>query len=516
MWVTCAGGRAFGSVVAVAVLAGTGVAALSDLAYAACPDAVSGDYNGDGFADVAIGEPGAESSLQGWVHVLYGTGTGLTATAPADQVFDQDTAGVPDVGENEDRFGAALASGDFNGDCRADLVVGAPEEDSGQGAVTVLYGSDDGLDPATAEQFSQGAGGMPGVAYTGEWFGSALAAGDFNADGYADVAIGAYEDRIVSIADPLGEGAVYLLYGSANGLTTAGAEQFSQDSSGVPGVAEEDDRFGATLAAGDFDGDGGDDLAVGAYLENDGAGYAVVLYGLARAGLSSAGAQSWWQDSAGVADSAESGDFFGFALAAGDITGDGRDDLAVGVWGENDRVGAVQLLPGSGGGLTAAGSQLWSQDSVGVDGVGESDDFFGYAVALGDFTGDGHDDLAVGTAGENDRSGAVNVLLGTGAGLTANGDQLWTQNSAGMLGVAESGDSFGESLWAARISSSDHADLVVGIPDELVAEDNEGAVHVMPGAPAGLTATGDQIWSPSITGVAGDAHLNGFFGRALG
>ncbi len=285
----------------------------------------------------------------------------------------------------------------------------------------------------------------------------------------------------------------------------------------MPGVAEEDDRFGWAVTAGDFDGDGADDLATGAYNENSGAGYAIVLYGAASTGLSSAGSQGWWQDSAGISDTAESGDFFGSALAAGDLTGDGRDELVVGAWGENSREGVAHVLLGSAAGLTSAGSQLRGQDSAGVLDAGEVDDFFGYAVAVGDFTGDGvHADLAVGAPGEDGRSGAIHVLPGTATGASTAADQFWTQNSAAVIGASEPYEMWGESLRAARVVSPDRADLLVGIPGEYYVEDNEGGLHFMPGDPTGLTSDGDQQFAPSILNVEGDPHLNGFFGRALG
>ena len=87
------------------------------------------DFNNDGFGDLAVGVPGEDlgtATDAGAVSVLYGSSGGLASDG---QVLSQDTAGVPGVSEDGDRFGAALVAVEFNGDAFGDLVVGAPGED---------------------------------------------------------------------------------------------------------------------------------------------------------------------------------------------------------------------------------------------------------------------------------------------------------------------------------------------------------------------------------------------------
>jgi FG-GAP repeat len=206
---------------------------------------------------------------------------------------------------------------------------------------------------------------------------------DFNGDGAADLAIGAPGENNSA-------GAVHVLYGSApTGLTATGSQLWWQDSPGIAGDTEPGDEFGSALTAGDFNGDTQADLAIGAPGENGFAGLVHVLYGSEPAGLTATGSQVWSQNSPGIAGGSEPDDIFGEALAAGDFNGDGAADLAIGAPGENDFAGLAHVLYGSAAGLTATGSQAWSQNSPGIADVAEASDVFGETLAAGTLSIDG-------------------------------------------------------------------------------------------------------------------------------
>jgi hypothetical protein len=389
-----------------------------------------------------------------------------------------------------------------------DLAIGVPDEGlegvegagtvEAVGAVNVLYGSQGGLSASGNQQWHQDVAGIAGRAEKNDHFGSALTAGDFNGDGFVDLAIGVPDEGLEGVEGAgtiEAVGAVSVLYGSAAGLSANGDQQWHQDVTGVVGRAEKNDRFGAALAAGDFNHDGRADLAVG--VPNEGlegvqgggmipkAGAVGVLYG-SNAGLTASGNQQWHQDVAGVAGRAEENDLFGSALAAGDFNGDGFADLAIGAPNEGlegvpdvgtiGGAGAFGVLYGSNAGLTASGNQQWHQDVAGIVGRAEANDHFASSLAAGDFNGDGFADVAVGVPNEGLEGvpdegtiaevGAVGVLYGSNAGLSASGNQQWHQNVAGIAGRAETGDHFGLSLSAGDFNGGGFSDLAIGVPHE--------------------------------------------------
>ncbi|MEB3233023.1 MAG: hypothetical protein VKJ64_18605, partial [Leptolyngbyaceae bacterium] len=256
---------------------------------------IAGDFDGDGLADLSIGVPNEDigtTSNTGRVNTLYGSFIGLTDFGS--QIWDQDAL-VSSPAEEFDLFGFSLIAADFNGDGYDDMAVGAPGEDwntiGSAGVVNVVYGSFFGLDSAGNQLWTENDTTVLGTPEVGDRFGATLAAGDFDGDGFDDLAIGAPNEDSGIVTDA---GKVNILYGSFSGLTSFGDQEIFD--SGI----ESFDLFGSSLTTGDFDGDGFDDLAIGAPDEDlpggVDAGAVSVVYG-SFSGLNPADRQFWNQDS---------------------------------------------------------------------------------------------------------------------------------------------------------------------------------------------------------------------------
>ena len=183
--------------------------------------------------------------------------------------------------------------------------------------------------------------------------------------------------------------------------------------------------------------------------------------------------------------------------------------------------GGVNVLYGTATGLSATGDQFWSQDSTNVDGSAEISDLFGWSLAAADYGNTTHLDLAIGAKWEDIGSvvdaGSVNVLYGTSTGLSATNDQLWSQDVANIEDSAETEEFFGSAVFGANFGGNVQADLVVGVPDEdlPINTNGAGAVNVIYGTSTGLSATGDQFWNQGSPGVLNNAETGDTFGWSL-
>jgi hypothetical protein len=353
-----------------------------------------------------------------------------------------------------------------------------------------------------------------------------LAAGDFDGDGYRDLAIGAPGETFTL---KQASGAVHVLFGSRAGLTSAGDRRITRASPGIGGHAKSW-GFGSALTAGDFGHDQRADLAIAAPGEAyrsgdervDGAGTVQVVYG-SRSGLSGVGDQIWSQESPGIAGRAEDYDLFGVTLTSANFGHGPREDLVVGVPLEGLSVddspqryaGAVHVIHGARGGLRAKGSQIWTQDSPRIRESAESYDQFGDALTAANFGKGRQADLAVGVPNENGELGVLQVIYGSRAGLRASGDQVWSEDSPGILEVTDpdGSDRFGISVASGRLDADGPADLAVGICQGQATEEDlvRGAVHVIRGSSRGLHAGHDELWTQNSHRVPGVAEFGDDF-----
>ena len=468
----------------------------------------SGDFNGDGRDDSVIGLPGSSTAgipAAGAIRVIYGAPAGLATTSTT---IHQDTSGVPGAREAGDFCGASVTVGRFNNDAFDDVAFGCPGEAIGDidnaGMVIVLYGSAAGLRGTGSMGFHQDTDGIQGAAGKDDLFGASLATGDFDGNGYMDLAVGVPGEAIGKLD---AAGMVNVLYSTANGVGEANSQGWEQDSSGIPGASEAGDMFGAALTTGDFNGDGVADLAIGAPGEAIGseedAGAVVIIYGTKKR-LSSANAQGINQNSAGIsAATAEAGDRFGASLAAGDFDNDNAWDLAIGAPGEAigsiAHAGAAVVVYGkSGSGLNTADSTLLHQDLANVPSVCEAEDRFGSSLAAGKFNSGNFFDLAVGAPGEAigplANAGWVGVFYGASRSLDGTGSAEFHQDTLNIDGASEAEDRFGSNIATGDIKNDGRYDLMITVPGE----DNgttavPHALSVIHGVSGGITTSGDQL-----------------------
>jgi hypothetical protein len=495
---------------------------------------VRADFNNDGAEDLAIGaqfESVGSVADAGTVFVLFGRSGGLTGTGS--QLFNQDSPGIASAAEIGDVFGSAVAAGDFDGDGFTDLAVGSRGESVGNvtsaGVVHVLYGSSSGLESVGSQMFTQDSPGIGSSAEEFDGFGGSLSAADFNGDSAEDLAVGADFERVGTVD---GAGAVNILYGTTmTGLSGTDSLLLTQ-SGAVNGQPGSYDQFGSALAGADFNNDGFEDLAVGVPRESgnnvEEAGTVHVFHGSGTnlTPLTTAGDQTFTQNTFGIGSDNEPFDHFGAALAAGDFNGDAFVDLAVGAPGESvrnvDGAGTIFTLIGTTTGVQGPGSQLFNQESPGIASTAEYFDAFGTALASGDFNGDGSDDLAVGVPNESvgtiAYAGVANVLFGSNPGaLSSSGSQLIAQGAAGVGSTAEVGDRFATALATGDFNADGAADLAIGAPFESVGPVNAaGAINVLSGsAPGGLAGPGSKLFTQDSPGIGSMVETFDTFGSSL-
>jgi hypothetical protein len=405
----------------------------------------AGDVNGDGFSDVIVGAPNYDNGQykEGTAFVYLGSANGLAAFAA---LLEYNVANA--------FFGSSVsAAGDVNGDGYGDIIVGAYGYSNGEtneGAFFIYHGSASGINtsPAFIRESNQ----------TNAFFGASVSsAGDVNGDGYSDVIVGSelYDNGQTD------EGAAFVYYGSAAGITLAGGTllEFNQANA----------RFGESVSiAGDVNGDGYSDIVVGAYLYDDGQndeGAAFVYHG-SSAGIST--------NAAVVLQINQDYAQFGNAVSdAGDVNGDGYSDIVVGAYLYNnnqDDEGAAFVYHGSAAGISTNAAVLL-QTNQDYAQLGES------VSCAGDVNGDGYSDIIVGAylfdSGETDE-GAAFVYYGSPTGInpTIQAHLQCNQVNA-RFGTAVSG--------AGDFNGDGFSDVIVGARFYDNGQTDEGAAFIYNG-----------------------------------
>jgi Ca2+-binding RTX toxin-like protein len=491
----------------------------------------AGDLNGDGLEDLVVTAPNAgipttdensyyDSDRRGQAYVVFGTRNSTNSPFNLDSLNGSNGFKVTGI-DATNQLGSAVSVGDLNGDGLDDLVLGAPQAglkvsrynysySENNGEAYVIFGQKNGFNADFNLQSLNGSNGftLKGIDAS-DLLGTAItSAGDLNGDGIDDLAVSAIgggqpvtNRNGFTKSDRRGE--TYVVFGKKNGFD-ARINLFNLNGSNgfiVEGKDANDSLGGALSNAGDINGDGIDDLVIGASNagnvlnspfadgDSDRRGEIYVVFG-SRNGFSSRFSVADRLTISGI----KAEDNLGTAVtSAGDLNGDGIDDLVLGaanasVNGEYTQSGQVYVLFGRQGGF---GTQFDLKSLNGKNGFSlagiDAGDGLGNAVSAGDFNGDGLDDLLVGasTAGQDGR-GEVYVIFGNRNGFTTQVDLANLSTNAGMkIAGISSDDLLGDAVSSGGDINGDGADdLVVSAPGVDLGNEytKEGTTYVIFGS----------------------------------
>ena len=429
-----------------------------------------GDVNGDGIPDLIIGAPGANGT--GSVYVVFGTTKGFPDPLPLGSLNGTNGFRIDGVNAG-DQTGFSVASADVNGDGISDIIIGAPGASGASGKAFVVFGNR--TTPwATPFALSSALNVSTGLRLNGAiasgQAGYAVAAGDVNNDGYADIVIGAPNS-----ADG---GHVYTVFGAA----TYAASTYNLDSSIIDGTQgfridaiNGTDAMGWSVAVGDTNGDGIADIVMGSPGYNSNTGMVSILMGKGRGSwytpmktINLIGFNGWHM--LGI----NSGDKTGSSLAVGDINSDGIDDILIGAPGASPggrlNAGIVYAVFGNNAAKPKDFylSKINSTNGFEMDGVAAGDNA-GTSVAVGDINGDGFGDIIIGAPGT---AGSAYVVFGANSATSPfalsglNGTNGFQLNGAlaGSWAVA-----------AGDINGDNQQDVIIGAK---TASANTGSTYV--------------------------------------
>ncbi|MBK8675430.1 MAG: FG-GAP repeat protein [Cellvibrionales bacterium] len=414
-----------------------------------------GDFNGDRFGDWAVGIPSYTIPADGSIKAIKGAGQVKIISGNDGEVLAHVEGAA-----TKDGFGTVIAgNADVDGDGLMDVVVGAPKADNpidnkhkDVGAVTVIYGCKEGMGGCTAITSSPLYGSTPKTS-----FGTAVALGDVNNDGKADVVIGEPKATNDQGEKPLKQAGKVTVLSGANLAATPLLTVYGNTAGALAGTA---------VAAGDFNGVGGAEVVVGAPKDYTTTIVPKPIKGAGSVNIYTNGSTNSIYTQFGAAANL----YFGTAVAAGaDVNKDGVKDVLVGEPGWDDTasklkdVGAVAVLYGSN-----SGNYSRSADKIGTEAAAK----LGTAVALGDVNGDGYADLiASAPKGDNPTTlpkptkdtGSLQVFSGNG----------FTSLGNVQYGAAK-GDTFGTSISAGDINADGQADIIIGIPGKDITVNIDG------------------------------------------
>jgi len=359
----------------------------------------AGDVNGDGYDDIIIGAYGKDNK-RGTAYVVYGNKTSSLSDLDLSlNALDPKTTGFAIRGSADgDHFGWSVSTaGDVNNDGYADIIVGAPKKSNNRGAAYVIYGNET-VEMRNIDLSSETGGYMITGSADNDYFGSSVSrAGDVNNDGYDDIIIGAYGKNN-------NQGVVYVVYGGDKSSLAPIDLAFTALDPAETGFtmtgSAQNDYFGyAVSRAGDVNNDGFDDVVVGAFNSHNQKGAVYIIFGNLTS--SSSGDRGF------VITGEMAGDHLGYSVrAAGDVNGDGYDDVIAGADVTDNSRGTAYIIYGNKASSPSdldLGLNALDPETTGFTLTGEaSGDHFGYSVSTaGDVNNDGFDDIVIGAYTKN-------------------------------------------------------------------------------------------------------------------
>ncbi|MCB9024841.1 MAG: FG-GAP repeat protein [Bdellovibrionaceae bacterium] len=425
-----------------------------------------GDFDGDSIKDMAAGaylaDIGNSNTDTGAVFIYLGS---LRDSSFEDRTYNQ-TISAPNL--NNSQFGFSVLAFDVNRDGFDDLIVGATgEEPSDRGAVYIYYGSTNGLNSTPAQTI------VEPTATASSGFGSALAYGDLNNDGFNELIVGAYLDDTTA-ADA---GSFWIFQGFASNIYSTA---FATEVRLATGSAA--DYFGTALAVGNYNGDANLDIFVGVPRSD--------VNGLDSGSVyvyNGTGSSATWVTSVTVPDASihnpysVASDYFGWSLAIGEVTGDSTQDLIVGIpfsdyFGTNQGMAIIYNDIGS--------NQTANNIIPGVQSV-YTTTYSGYGMALADLNGDTKDDFLFGsplfTGDGGYRQGRIDVYYSNSSGLInfSFPDLIfyaWEDETHGNY--SSGSDYFGNGVCGGDINGDGKEDLIVGAPLDDSRYADQGAIYI--------------------------------------
>lgn len=468
------------------------------------------DINGDGLDDLVTAAPNADPGGRinaGSVFITFGTRSIITQPVSVASLNGSNGFAVHGAAAG-DHLGSALAAGDMNGDGIQDLAIGAPDAATDTGEVNVVFGGT-GVWPAgftvTGLAGSTGTNGTNGIrlngAAAGDRAGHALVMGDIDADTIHDLAIG-------SPGTDSGRGAVHVAFGSSSSWSAATPVSLSAlagttgingtDGTRIDGAVGSTEGLGSALSSCDVTGDGIHDLIMGAphawVLTRSLAGRVYVLFGKTTPWAASFNATSLNGTTGFVNNGAAADHQAGYALACGDISGDGLPDMVISapfsdVSGTLN--GSVYVEYGRKTAFPATvelSSLRYYNDGYRLD--GGNGEQAGMSVAMGgDLNGDGVEDLLIGApkkapGGKLDAGGAY-VYFGTDSGMMSTNSLTALNGTTGVIiEGANPGDAAGTTVASGNINGEPQHAVIIGAPNVTAGgNSNAGKTYLIQGTP---------------------------------